>query len=83
VSAIRRASDIASRRTINQVVILWDDPEQLVEARIPLIACNRKTSHRNITIVQLGQQYIIVRIIVGIFVLAIGWRIIILLLGSR
>lgn len=42
------------RRTFNQVVTLGDPTEELVEVRIPLIARNRKASHRNITVVQLS-----------------------------
>jgi len=67
----RGASDITNRRTLNQVVTLWDGPEELVEVRIPLIACNRKAGHRNITVVQLSQQLIVIRIVVGIIAVAI------------
>jgi hypothetical protein len=71
VSASAERQTSQNRRTLNQVVTFWDGPEELVEVRIPLIARNRKTSHRNITIVQLSQQRIVIRIIVGIIALAI------------
>jgi hypothetical protein len=43
-----------------------------MKVRIPLIARDSKTSHRNIAIVQLGQQRIVIRIIVSIIVVAIS-----------
>jgi len=56
----RGTSDIAGGRTFNQVVTLWNCPEELVKVRIPLVARNCKASHRNITVIQLSQQFIII-----------------------
>jgi hypothetical protein len=78
-------SDTAGRRTLDQVVTIWDPLEEFVEVRIPPIARDRKASHRNITVVQLSQQCIVIRIIDIVFIVAITRRHIVglVILGSR
>ena len=41
----------ADRRTLNQVVSIWDPLKKLVEVRIPPIIGDRKARHRNITVI--------------------------------
>ena len=73
----------AGGRTLNQVVAFWDPPKELVKVCIPPIARDRKARHRNITVIQLSQQRIVIRIIVLIVVTAVNGRRIIRLVILR
>ena len=60
--------------TLNQIVALWSRLEELVEIRVSLVARDRKARHRDVAVVQLCQQCVIIRVILDLVIMALRRR---------
>ena len=60
--------------TLDQIVAFWNQPEELVEVRVALVACHRKARHGDIAVVQLRQQLVVLRVVLNLVIVALRGR---------
>ncbi len=60
--------------TLNQIVALWNRPEELVEVRVALVARDRKARHRDVAVIQLCQQRVVLRVVLDLVIVALRGR---------
>ena len=60
--------------TLDQINALWSRPEELVEICIALVARDRKARHRDVAVVKLCQQRVVIQVILELIIMAFRRR---------